>query len=83
MTVACSTVLGLASGTSELDGGSWDVDNNIWIVGNDNDVVVFDAVRTAAPIIKAEAERNVIAVICGRSEPVGQIAVTRGMWESQ
>ena len=30
-------------GTFELDGGSWEVDNNIWLVGDDSDVVVFDA----------------------------------------
>ena len=29
----------VTSGTFELDGGSWDVDNNIWIVGDDHDVV--------------------------------------------
>ena len=30
-------------GTFELDGGSWEVDNNIWLVGDDAEVVVFDA----------------------------------------
>ena len=28
----------VTSGTFELDGGSWDVDNNIWLVGDDDDV---------------------------------------------
>ena len=51
-------------GTFELDGGSWEVDNNIWIVGDDSDVVVFDAAHTAAPIVDAVAGRNVIAVVC-------------------
>ena len=54
----------VTSGTFELDGGSWDVDNNIWIVGDQNDVVVFDAAHSAAPIIEAVAGRNVVAVIC-------------------
>ena len=54
----------VTSGTFELDGGSWDVDNNIWIVGDDTDVVVFDAAHTAAPIIEAVAGRNVVAVVC-------------------
>jgi glyoxylase-like metal-dependent hydrolase (beta-lactamase superfamily II) len=54
----------VTSGTFELDGGSWDVDNNIWIVGDDSDVVVFDAAHTAAPIIEAVAGRNVVAVVC-------------------
>lgn len=54
----------VTSGTFELDGGSWDVDNNIWIVGDDSDVVVFDAAHTAAPIIEAVGGRNVVAVVC-------------------
>ncbi len=54
----------VTSGTFELDGGSWDVDNNIWIVGDDKDVVVFDAAHTADPIIEAVAGRNVVAVVC-------------------
>jgi hypothetical protein len=33
--------------TFELDGGSWEVDNNIWIIGDDSNVVVFDAAHTA------------------------------------
>jgi glyoxylase-like metal-dependent hydrolase (beta-lactamase superfamily II) len=54
----------VTSGTFELDGGSWDVDNNIWIVGDDSDVIVFDAAHTAAPIIEAVGGRNVVAVVC-------------------
>ena len=54
----------VTSGTFSLDGGTWDVDNNIWIVGDENDVVVFDAAHTAQPIIDAVAGRNVVAVVC-------------------
>ncbi|OKH82624.1 Zn-dependent hydrolase [Mycobacterium sp. ST-F2] len=54
----------VTSGTFSLDGGTWDVDNNIWLVGDDKDVVVFDAAHTAAPIIDAVNGRNVVAVIC-------------------
>jgi glyoxylase-like metal-dependent hydrolase (beta-lactamase superfamily II) len=51
-------------GTFELDGGSWEVDNNIWIVGDGSDVVVFDAAHVAEPIVKAVGGRNVVAVVC-------------------
>jgi glyoxylase-like metal-dependent hydrolase (beta-lactamase superfamily II) len=51
-------------GTFELDGGSWDVDNNIWLVGGDSDVVVIDAAHDAGPIIDAVRGRNVVAVVC-------------------
>ena len=51
-------------GTFELDGGSWEVDNNIWIFGDDAEVVVFDAAHTADPIIAAVGGRKVVAVVC-------------------
>jgi glyoxylase-like metal-dependent hydrolase (beta-lactamase superfamily II) len=54
----------VTSGTFALDGGSWDVDNNIWVVGDDSDVVVFDAAHTAQPVVDAVAGRNVVAVVC-------------------
>ncbi|MFS0897617.1 MBL fold metallo-hydrolase [Mycolicibacterium litorale] len=54
----------VTSGVFELDGGSWDVDNNIWLVGDDSDVIVFDAAHTAEPIVMAVGGRNVVAVIC-------------------
>ena len=51
-------------GTFELDGGSWDVDNNIWIVGDDSEVIVIDAAHDAAAIEEAVAGRHVAAVVC-------------------
>ncbi len=54
----------VTSGTFELDGGSWDVDNNIWLVGDESDVIVFDAAHVEQPIIDAVAGRNVVAVVC-------------------
>jgi glyoxylase-like metal-dependent hydrolase (beta-lactamase superfamily II) len=54
----------VTSGTFELDGGSWDVDNNIWLVGDESDVVVFDAAHNLEPIVAAVRGRNVVAVVC-------------------
>jgi hypothetical protein len=51
-------------GTFALDGGTWDVENNIWLVGDDSDVVIIDAAHQAQPIVDAVAGRNVTAVIC-------------------
>ena len=45
-------------GTFELDGGSWEVDNNIWLIGDDSDVVVFDAAHTAEPIVAAALQEE-------------------------
>jgi glyoxylase-like metal-dependent hydrolase (beta-lactamase superfamily II) len=54
----------ITHGTFELDGGSWEVDNNIWVVGDGSEVVVFDAAHTAAPILTAVGGRDVVAVVC-------------------
>jgi glyoxylase-like metal-dependent hydrolase (beta-lactamase superfamily II) len=54
----------VTSGTFSLDGGTWDVDNNIWLIGDDTDVIVFDAAHESAPIVEAVNGRNVVAVIC-------------------
>jgi glyoxylase-like metal-dependent hydrolase (beta-lactamase superfamily II) len=51
-------------GVFELDGGSWEVDNNMWIVGDDSEVVVFDAAHDAGPIVTAVGGRHVVAVVC-------------------
>jgi glyoxylase-like metal-dependent hydrolase (beta-lactamase superfamily II) len=51
-------------GTFELDGGSWEVDNNIWIVGDDSEVIVIDAAHDARAIEDAVAGRHVVAVVC-------------------
>ena len=51
-------------GTFELDGGSWEVDNNIWLVGDDSEVIVIDAAHDAKAIEDAVAGRHVVAVVC-------------------
>jgi glyoxylase-like metal-dependent hydrolase (beta-lactamase superfamily II) len=54
----------VTSGTFSLDGGTWEVDNNIWLVGDDDEVLVVDAAHTAAPIVEAVDGRKVVAVVC-------------------
>jgi glyoxylase-like metal-dependent hydrolase (beta-lactamase superfamily II) len=51
-------------GTFALDGGSWAVANNIWLVGDNSDVIVIDAAHDAAPIVDTVQGRNVVAVVC-------------------
>ena len=54
----------VTSGTFSLDGGTWDVDNNIWLIGDDDRVLVVDAAHDAAPIVEAVAGREVLAIVC-------------------
>lgn len=53
----------VTSGVFELDGGSWEVDNNVWLVGDDAEVVVVDAAHDAAAILEAVGGRRVVAVV--------------------
>ncbi len=49
-------------GVFRLDGGEWDVTNNIWIVGDDREVLVIDAAHDATPIVDAVRGRRVAAI---------------------
>jgi glyoxylase-like metal-dependent hydrolase (beta-lactamase superfamily II) len=54
----------VTSGTFSLDGGTWDVDNNVWLVGDDQDVIVIDAAHDADAIKAAVGSRRVNAILC-------------------
>jgi glyoxylase-like metal-dependent hydrolase (beta-lactamase superfamily II) len=41
------------AGIFALDGGEWEVTNNIWLVGDDREVFVFDAAHDHEPIVSA------------------------------
>ncbi|MEN9505536.1 MAG: hypothetical protein RI958_1462 [Actinomycetota bacterium] len=50
-------------GIFALDGGEWEVTNNIWLVGDDREVTVFDAAHDAASIVDAINGRRVRAIV--------------------
>ncbi len=52
------------SGTFHLDGGSWDVDNNVWLLGDDEQVLIIDAAHDAEAIAAAANGREVVAIVC-------------------
>ncbi len=54
----------VTSGVFELDGGQWDVDNNVWLIGDDTEVLVVDAPHDAAAIADAVKSRKVVAIAC-------------------
>lgn len=54
----------VTSGTFSLDGGTWDVDNNVWIVGDDAEALVIDAAHDADAIAAAVGDRRLTAVVC-------------------
>jgi glyoxylase-like metal-dependent hydrolase (beta-lactamase superfamily II) len=54
----------VTSGRFTLDGGTWDVDNNVWLVGDDHEVVVIDAAHDADAILAAVGDRRLTAIVC-------------------
>ncbi|MHC0431768.1 MBL fold metallo-hydrolase [Streptomyces sp. O3] len=64
MTAAARVEQVVTSGVFRLDGGSWEVDNNVWIVGDDHEAVVVDAAHDADAIVAALGDRALRAVVC-------------------
>ncbi len=54
----------VTSGVFSLDGQDFDVDNNVWLVGDESEVVVVDAAHDAQAILDAVGDRRVVAIVC-------------------
>jgi glyoxylase-like metal-dependent hydrolase (beta-lactamase superfamily II) len=54
----------VTSGTFQLDGGNWEVDNNVWLIGDDREVLVIDAAHDEAAIAAAVGDRRLVAIVC-------------------
>ncbi|MBB5802856.1 glyoxylase-like metal-dependent hydrolase (beta-lactamase superfamily II) [Saccharothrix ecbatanensis] len=50
-------------GTFSLDGQTFDVDNNVWVVGDDTECVVIDAPHDADAILRVVGGRKVKAIL--------------------
>lgn len=53
----------VTSGTFSLDGGTWEVDNNVWIIGDDEQCLVIDPAHSPEAVREAVAGRTVQAVL--------------------
>ena len=53
----------VTSGTFSLDGGTWEVENNVWIVGNEDECVIIDSPHDAEAIINQVRGRKVAAIL--------------------
>lgn len=54
----------VTAGIFSLDGEDFDVENNIWIVGDDRDVLIIDAAHDHRPILDGVGGRNVAGIVC-------------------
>ena len=55
---------GVVAGTFSLDGETYDVENNIWVVGDDTECVVIDAPHDVDAILAVVGSRRVTAIVC-------------------
>ncbi len=55
---------GVTSGTFSLDGETFEVDNNVWVVGDDEECVVIDAPHDVDGILAVVGDRRVKAILC-------------------
>ena len=54
----------VTSGIFSLDGEDFEVDNNIWLVGDESEVLVVDAAHDADAIARAVGARRVAGIVC-------------------
>ncbi|KRF14404.1 MBL fold metallo-hydrolase [Nocardioides sp. Soil796] len=54
----------VVSGTFSLDGETFDVDNNVWVIGDDTECIVIDAPHDVAAIRAVIGDRRLKAILC-------------------
>jgi len=70
----------VTSGTFSLDGGTWDVDNNVWVIGDDDECVVVDAPhdlvgdRTVRAVLLTHAHDDHVTAVGDVSRATGGTA---------
>ena len=62
MTAQVSSIV--TAGTFSLDGQDFAVDNNVWLVGDDREVLVIDAAHDPGAILAAVGGRRLSAIVC-------------------
>ncbi len=73
----------VTSGVFSLDGQDFDVDNNVWLIGDEQEVLVIDAAHDPAAILAAVGGRRLSAIVCthGHNDHINaapQVAQARG-----
>ncbi|MFI7481973.1 hypothetical protein ACH9EU_06100 [Kocuria sp. M1R5S2] len=56
----------MTSGTFSLDGGTWEMENNVRIVGDDEQCVVIDPAHDAAAVTAAVGIRDTRSILLTR-----------------
>jgi glyoxylase-like metal-dependent hydrolase (beta-lactamase superfamily II) len=54
----------VTSGIFSLDGQDFEVENNVWVVGDDSEVLIIDPAHEAGPILGTVGDRQVRMIVC-------------------
>ena len=57
----------VTSGTFSLDGQTFDVDNNVWVIGDEDECVVIDAPHDVDAILRTVGGRRVRAILASHA----------------
>ena len=71
----------VTSGLFELDGGSWEVENNVWVIGDDRECLVIDAAHDAEAIARVVGDRIVASILCthGHNDHINAVAALQDL----
>lgn len=58
---------GTSTGTFSLDGQTFEVENNIWVLGDEMECVVIDAPHNVADVMAVVGDRRVLAILMTHS----------------
>ncbi|MFI5042997.1 MAG: MBL fold metallo-hydrolase, partial [Acidimicrobiales bacterium] len=54
----------VAAGTFSLDGETFEVENNVWVIGDEHECIVIDAPHDVELILRLIGDRSVRAILC-------------------
>lgn len=65
----------VTAGTFSLDGGTWEVENNVWILGDDEQCLVIDPAHDPVAVVEVVGTRAVVAVLLthGHDDHIGAV----------
>ncbi|KFF59635.1 Zn-dependent hydrolase [Cryobacterium sp. MLB-32] len=74
----------ITAGSFSLDGGTWELENNVWIVGDDTECIVIDAAHNPAAILKAVGGRTLRGIYCthAHNDHIGAIAGVQALTQA-
>lgn len=75
----------LTRGILTREAQGFEIDNNVWIIGDDKDVIVIDAAHEAEKIAEAVKDRNVLGILLthGHEDHVNAALETAKLLDSQ